>query len=120
MGLKPHPIEYGHVFNVRPQAGYFCDEEGRCIADRIFRYEDLSNSLSEIGDRLGIDVSLDEYQGMQYLWSRGEEDYTQHVTPLCQDLLRKAKGIDYMLHNLPGPVTTNYVCETVKKYAYTR
>jgi len=120
MGLKPHPVEYGHVFNVRPQAGYFCNEDGKCIADRIFRYEELYDSLTEVEEKLGMNVRIGDYQGMQYGWSRGREQYAQHVTPICQELLRKAKGIDYMLHSLPGSVNVNYICETVPKYAYSR
>ena len=92
MGLIGKPAWYGHIFNVRPQAGYFCDEKGLCIADRIFRYEQLQESLTEVQDHLGLDVHLDGFRGMQYDWGRGKEDYSQHVTPICHELLQVAKG----------------------------
>ena len=48
MGLNRKDVFYGHKFNVRQQAGYFCDEEGRSLANRIFRFNELSSSLAEI------------------------------------------------------------------------
>ncbi len=129
-GLNDADMYWGRVWNTRPQAGFFCDENGECVADAIFRYEELEESLKIISDTIGVDLSLpdkplpspDGYvtETMTYAWSRGREDYTQYVTDEAERILRKAKSIDFMIHGWPGPVLTKYTCPTVQNYAYTR
>jgi len=120
LNLTPEQYAYGRIFNVRPSAGYFCDEEGRCIADNIYRFEKLGEALEDLSDRLGLNCKLDGFSGMQYGWSRGREDYTQHVTPLSLQLLTKAKAIDFELHAGDGPINTDFLVPTVKNYGYSR
>ena len=115
--LSDDSTRYGHRFNVRPQAGYFVDEKGQCIADRIYRFTELRRSLAEIGDILNKDVSIDGYQVMQYGWHG--EDYSQYVTPLAEQILRSAKAIDFELWE-GGTIRTDFTCPTVPNYAYTR
>jgi len=113
-------IDYGFVFNVRPQAGYFCNEDGISIADKIFRFENLGPSINEVSQKLGIDCSLDGTSGMTYNWSRGREDYSKDISEKSIDILRKAKGIDFMLYEWGQEIPTNFRCSTVPDYAYSR
>ncbi len=117
-------LRYGPIWNVRPQAGYFCDEDGTCIADAIFRYEELEESLEIVSNILGMDLSLppspQSVETMTYHWSQGKEDYSQYVTDEAERILRKAKGLDFMIHSWPGQVLRRYTCPTVPNYAYTR
>ena len=121
---NPDDIRHGRNWNIRPQAGYFCDEKGDCIADAIFRYEELEESLKIASDITGLNLSLPpSEQGvttMTYPWSQGREDYSQYVTDEAERILRKAKGIDFMIHSWPGPVLRKFKCPTVQDYAYTR
>lgn len=120
LGLNREQVEYGYVFNVLPQAGYFCDESGNCIADTIFRYEGIGDALPIISEKLGLDCEIDGFQNMQYHWSRGNEEYKKSITDKSIEIMREAKGVDFMLHSLPGPVTTQFFCKTTKNYAYSR
>lgn len=120
MGLNLKDAEYGHVFNVRQQAGYFCDEEGHCLADHIFRFSELDESLKKISNLTGLDCNISGYRGMQYNWGRGKEDYSQHITPEAERILRKAKPLDFRLWQASGPIRTDFTCPTVPNYAYSR
>ena len=120
LGLRDEPLNYGHIFNIRPQAGYFCDENGDCIADMIYRYESLPLALADLTSRLNMDMSIDGFNGMTYGWSRGNEDYEKHVTDRSVEILRKAKGIDFDLHYHHGPISTDFKCEVSANYGYTR
>jgi len=122
LGLNLKDVEYGYRFNVRQQAGYFCDEEGHCLADRIFKFDELQSSLSSISDRIKLDCDLSSFNGMSYSWGRGREDYSQHVTPKALEILTKAKPLDFELWNnssKPG-VPTDFTCPTLPNYAYSR
>ena len=115
---------YGHVFNIRPQAGYFCDENGACKASKIYRFEKLHGSLEEVSERIGLDVRINreekDCKGMTYGWSRGKDDYSKYVTPYSEKILRKAKAIDFFLYEQPGDINLNFEYETVPNYAYSR
>ncbi|ERT04031.1 sulfotransferase family protein [Lyngbya aestuarii BL J] len=43
-------------YKITPQSIYFIDKKGRNAMDFIIRYEDFSNQLSYVIDRLGIDL----------------------------------------------------------------
>lgn len=120
MGLNSEQVEYGYRFNIRPQSGYFCDESGRCIADDIFRYEEIVESLVLIGKRLGIDCNIEGFQGMAYHWGQGREKYKESITERSIEIVKGVKGVDFMLHSLPGKVRTDAFVQTVPKYAYSR
>lgn len=120
LGLTKNQVEYGYKFNVRPTAGYFCDATGQCVADRIYRYEELSEGLAEISKMLGMDCSIDGFQNMRYGWSKGGESYYDHVTPKAAKLVSEAKAIDFEIHGAQGPVPTNYSCPVVRNYGYSR
>lgn len=108
--------QYAAIFNVKPSAGFFCDWDGHCIADHIYRYEDLGPALEDISDRIGLNCSLEGFQGMTYGWSRGREDYMQHVTDDAREILERYKEIDVMLHRSEGDVPTNYTFPVCKSY----
>ena len=118
--LQPSHIDYGWSLNYRPQAGYFCDEDGICKADRIYRFDDLHAVMQEIGDRFGYNLDLEEHKGMVYQWSRNKRDYAEHATPRAIELLRKFRAIDFELWEADGDIRTDYVCPTVPHYAYAR
>lgn len=120
MGLQPHQVKHGYKFNVRPSAGYFCNALGQCVADRIYRYEEIEDAMEEISDMLGMDCSIDGFRGMQFAWSRGKEKYSQYITPRVEKLVRKAKAIDFKLHGAQGRIPTNYTCRSVRDYGYAR
>ena len=120
LGLNDIQVGYGYKFNILPQAGYFCDEDGKCIADAIFRYEGIGDALPAVSEKLGLDCLIDGFQDMQYDWSRGNERYKDNITYRSIEIMREAKGVDFMLHSLPGNVTTDYRLPTVPNYAYSR
>ena len=120
VGLTDHQVDYGYIFNVRPSAGYFCDSTGKCVADVIYRYEEIEAALEDIGDRLGKDCSISGFTNMSYSWGRGREDYAQHVTDKAYELVYKAKKIDFDLHGTIGPINVDYHTEVAPTYAYTR
>lgn len=118
--ITQRQLEYGHIFNIRPAAGYFCDESGKCIAQAIFRFEELQDGIQTASDKVGLNLNLEGTTGMTYSWSRGNEIYDINITETAKTILRKAKGIDFMLHSWRGKVPTNYICPTVPDYAYSR
>ena len=120
LGLAKNQVEYGYKFNVRPSAGYFCDSTGNCVADRIYRYEDIGNALVEISEILGMDCSIDGFQAMQYNWSRGREEYGDHITKRAEDLISEAKAIDFEIWAESGDIPTDYTCPVVLRNAYSR
>ena len=120
MGLNQKDVVYGHKFNVRQQAGYLCNEEGHSIADHIFRFDELESSLAKVQEITGLDCDLSEFFGMSYGWGRGKEDYSKHVTPKAEAILRKAKPLDFRLWETEGKIPTDFFCETVPHYAYSR
>ena len=108
--------QYGYDFNFTPQAGYFCDENGLCIADRIFRQEDMKEATAELTERLGLDCDLLDYHVL---------DTSNHVakrpviTDRCRELIYDAKHFDFDLHGDEGPIRTNYTFAPIKSgYAY--
>ena len=121
---NPDDVRHGRNWNIRPQAGYFCDVDGYCIADAIFRYEELEESLKIASDITGLDLSLPPspvgVETMTYPWSQGREDYSLYVTDEAERILRGAKGLDFMIYNWPGHVLRKYKCPTVPDYAYSR
>lgn len=120
LGLNKAQVQYGYRFNVRPSAGYFCDATGECVADYIFRYENIVENLKIVSAMVGMDCSIDGFQNMEYGWSRGREKYIQHITPRAEELVRKAKAIDFELTERPGEVKIEYTCPVIQRYAYTR
>jgi hypothetical protein len=111
----PHCLKYGYHMNVRPSAGFFCDENGKCIADHIYRFEDMKESTQNISDKLEIDCDLSNYH---VLTIKKNANVKPKVTDRCVELLKSAKLIDFILHGKPGEIKTNYSSPTVPGYAY--
>ncbi len=120
LGLNDIQVEYGYRFNVHPQSGYFCDEFGNCIADDIFRYEEINKALVLISKEIGIDCRIEGFNEMEYHWGRGRERYKENITDKSIEIMRSAKGVDFMVHSLPGEVITNFRVQTIPNYAYSR
>ena len=120
IGLNERDAVYGHTFNVRQQAGYFCDAEGRSQATHIFRFSELQSSLKTIKGIIGLDCDLTQFNGMSYGWGRGREDYSQHITAKAERILRKAKPLDFELWETQGDISTHFTCPTAPNYAYSR
>jgi hypothetical protein len=123
LGLKPKQIEYGWTFNVHPQAGYFCSENGVSMASRIFRfeYDTLPKSYAEISKITGLNCSIDGYQSMAYSWGRGKKNYWDDIKDSDIEILRSAKAIDFHLWEETGDeIRTNFNCPAFKKYTRSR
>jgi hypothetical protein len=117
LGLKDHEVEYGHIFNVRPAAGYFCDADGNCLANRICRYENLTQEIERLSDELGLDLNISDYNMM----ATATHDVPQpEVSPRATELVYKAKAIDFSLHSMDGDISTNYSCPAASNYGYER
>ena len=110
-------LDYGHHMNVRPSAGFFCDEKGDCIANHIYRFEDMKESTEHISDTLGIDCDLSDFNILRI---GRNVDIKPEVTDRCVELLKQAKLIDFILYRKEGQIKTNYSCPTVPNYAYAR
>jgi hypothetical protein len=117
LGLKDHEVEYGHIFNVRPAAGYFCDAEGQCIADRICRYENLESETKWLSEEFGLDLGISDYNVM----ATATHDVPQpEVSDRCRELVYNAKAIDFDVHGASGDISVNYTCPVVPNYGYVR
>jgi hypothetical protein len=123
LDLKEKQIQYGWTFNVNSQAGYFCEDGGACIADRIFRfeYDTLPESYAEISRITGLDCSIDGYQSMAYSWGRGKKNYWDDIKDSDIEILRRAKAIDFELwEEDEKEVRTDYSCEVHKSWSRSR
>ena len=114
---RPDLRQYGHDFNARSSAGFFCDEDGKCIADHIFRFEDMKESTEALSDVLGIDCDLSDYH---VLATKSNQAPRPVITPRSEELIYRAKAIDFALNRGKGNISTNFACPTVPNYAYTR
>ena len=110
-------LDYGYTFNIRPSAGFFCDENGDCIADHIYRFEDMEESTSDLSRRLGINCDISDFSVLKF---KKGPDRQAEITPKCVELIKDAKYMDFVMYGRPGDVSTNYRCPTVPNYAYAR
>jgi hypothetical protein len=120
-GLTFKQIFHGWTFNQHPQAGYFTDETGKCIADKIYRFEELESSLQDISSRIGLDCSLGKYRSMAYHWgttgdARRKENYWDDIKDEDIELIRRGKGFDFDWILTEGEVSTDYAHPSFKKY----
>ena len=109
--------QYGHDFNTRASAGFFCDKEGKCIADAIYRFENMKDATTHLSYLLGIDCDLSDYH---ILSTAAHKNPRPVITPRATELIYKAKPIDFVLHGAIGNISTNYSLPTVENYAYAR
>jgi len=119
-GLTDKQIRHGWTFNQHPQAGYFCDEDSKCIASKIYRFEELESSLEDLKVKLGLNCSIDQFRSMAYHWGttggNRREDYWSDIKDEDVELLKKAKGFDFDWILKPGEISTNYTHPSFKKY----
>lgn len=118
-GINNKQKQHGWTFNIYPQAGYFCLEDGTNIANRIFRfeYETLANSYAEISNKLGLDCSISDYKSMAYHWGGGKEDYWLDIEDKAIDILQEVKAIDFDIWEKPGRIEPTFSYPGFKKYA---
>ena len=74
-------------------------------------------STDILSDILGIDCNLKDYH---VLSTKSQTLPRPVVTPRCEELIYKAKAIDFALHKRDKHISTNYCCPTVPGYAYAR
>ena len=121
MGLNQKEVVYGHKFNVRQQAGYFCDETGRSIANRIFRFDELQSSLEEI--QTITELRLRPVSILTACRTGGDE--VRRTTPsTSHPRRRKFSERQNLWTSDSGRQKVKFLqsfnCETVPNYAYSR
>lgn len=113
-------LDYGYSLFIRSQAGYFCDENKKCIASKIYRFEQLKESWDEIQKRINMDIKMDVYDRVY------KDDYKRDYTDYSYDLITKhrAKDIElfgYNFDGFEGDISLDYSVDYVgENYAYTR
>ena len=117
---KTYELDYGYSLFIRSQAGYFCDENKKCIASKIYRFEQLRESWDEIQKRINMDIKMNVYD-REY-----KDDYKREYTDYSYDLItqHRAKDIELFGYNFDGfegdcplDFSVDYVG---KNYAYSR
>ena len=115
---------YGWHLATRPQAGFFCDENGDCIANRIFRFDNLETCLWEASEMTGLDLTLSKdkssHNEFVYHWSKKKDDWKRHLTDRAVELCHKHKALDFALWETPGPIRTTYNCPVSPDYGFSR
>ena len=117
---KKEELDYGYILFIRSQAGYFCDENKKCIASKIYRFEQLRDSWDDIQNRINMDIKMDVYDRVY------KDDYKRDYTDYSYDLITKhrAKDIElfgYNFDGFEGDCPLDYSVDYVgKNYAYTR
>ena len=117
---KKGELDYGYILFIRSQAGYFCDENKKCIASKIYRFEQLRDSWDDIQNRINMDIKMDVYDRVY------KDDYKRDYTDYSYDLITKhrAKDIElfgYNFDGFEGDCPLDYSVDYVgKNYAYTR
>ena len=105
---------------VRVQAGYFCDENKKCVANQIYRFEELKESWNQIVKKIDVDIPINIndsiYQSLDY-----QKDYTDYSYDLVTQY--KAKDLEifgYDFDGFTGDVPSDFSVDYVGiKYAYT-
>ena len=114
-------LDYCYDLFIRSQAGYFCDENQKCIASQIYRFEELRESWNDIQKRIDVDIQMN-FDDSVYQSS----DYKEVYTDYSYDLVSKYKAKDLEVFgydfdgysgDVPLKFTTDYVGHN---YAYTR
>ena len=117
---KKGELDYGYSLFIRSQAGYFCDENKKCIASKIYRFEQLKESWDEIQKRINMDIKMDVYHRVH------KDDYKRDYTDYSYDLItsHRAKDIElfgYNFDGFEGDCPLDYSVDYVgKNYAYSR
>tara|TARA_B100000123_G_C25596814_1_gene369627 strand:- start:68 stop:724 length:657 start_codon:yes stop_codon:yes gene_type:complete len=105
---------------VRVQAGYFCDENKKCVASQIYRFEELKESWNQILQKINVNIPINIndtiYQSLDY-----QKDYTDYSYDLVTQY--KAKDLEifgYDFDGYTGDVPLDYSVDYVgTNYAYT-
>ena len=77
----------------RPQHRFVCTPRGRLALDYVARFETIDDDLAKIGERLGVDLTVDHLNK-----TRGEQsDYRSHYTPQMRRIVEKVYAKDIEL-----------------------
>jgi len=113
-------LDYCYDLFIRSQAGYFCDENKKCIASKIYRFEQLRESWDDIQKRINMDIKMNVVERLH------KDDYKKVYTDYSYDLVSKYKAKDielfgYNFDGFEGDCPLDYSVDYVgKNYAYTR
>tara|TARA_Y100001970_G_C14057062_1_gene762152 strand:- start:223 stop:876 length:654 start_codon:yes stop_codon:yes gene_type:complete len=117
----PRPSnEANYDLYVREQAGYFCDENKKCAASKIYRFEQLKESWDDIQKRINTDIK------MNIIDLKHKNDYKTVYSDYSYDLVSKYKAKDielfgYNFDGFTGDIPLDYSVDYVgTRYAYTR
>tara|TARA_B100000945_G_scaffold96493_1_gene75416 strand:- start:7794 stop:8468 length:675 start_codon:yes stop_codon:yes gene_type:complete len=113
-------LKYCNVLFINNLAGYFCDVQGRCIADKIYRFEELKESWEDISKRIDLDmnfpIDIPPYS-RRYL-----TDYTEYGRRIIEKNRHKDMEIfGYSFEDFSGNCPLDYVYDDIQaNYAYVR
>ena len=113
-------LDYCYDLFIRNQAGYFCDENKKCIASKIYRFEHLRESWDDIQIKINMDIKMNVYD-RDY-----KDDYKKIYTDYSYDLITKYRAKDlelfgYNFDGFVGDIPLDYSVDYVgKNYAYSR
>tara|TARA_Y100001973_G_C5135180_1_gene299921 strand:+ start:237 stop:926 length:690 start_codon:yes stop_codon:yes gene_type:complete len=113
-------LDYCYDLFIRSQAGYFCDENQKCIASKIYRFEQLRESWDDIQKRIHMDIKMNVVERLH------KDDYKKVYTDYSYDLVSKYKAKDielfgYDFDGFEGDCPLDYSVDYVgQNYAYSR
>lgn len=126
--ITPQQKQYGHVFAVNPQAGYFCNAGGECVAHMIYYYEHVHQAVAEICDTWNLQNTMNMHSVMNYGLGT-QKPHHSFYTPTSYDIITEVKAMDleifgYNFSDVPQRhfvKTAQYRTQPVQKgYAYSR
>lgn len=91
--ITPEQKQYGYVFAVNPQAGYFCDSSGECVATTVYYYEHVSQAVAEICETWNLRNTMNMHSAMNYGFGR-QKPHESFYTPTSYDIITEVKAID--------------------------
>ena len=113
LGMKRHAsfIEYLHLIGQKkhvhwaPQVDFILDENGTCIVDDIFRFEEYKNSISAIRSKLRIPDSLATPHKNKSKRHPYWEYYTEETRGMVHEMFQS--DIDYFNYEFNPDVSTD-------------
>ena len=113
-------LDYCYILFIRSQAGYFCDENKKCIANKIYRFEHLKESWDDIQSKINMNIKMNVYD------RNYKDDYKKVYTDYSYDLITKCKARDlelfgYNFDGFVGDIPLDYNVDYVgENYAFSR
>tara|TARA_B100001093_G_scaffold113660_1_gene105988 strand:+ start:1629 stop:2321 length:693 start_codon:yes stop_codon:yes gene_type:complete len=113
-------LDYAYILFTRNMAGYFCDENHKCVMNKIYRFEQLKESWDDIGERANTGVQFDMKETKtQDAYKSVYTDYSYNLvkTHRAKDLELFGYDFDGYTGDIPLDFTVDYVGAN---YAYSR